>query len=481
MSTTMELELDQTLSPEFGAHQAMKVSPRLVAASHILELSSQELQQAIAAELHDNPALELVDIPTCRVCGTELHGSICPRCIQRQKTDSRQTSAGDGGSPAFDEISDSRRVGSDEEVFDPLTRVASEETLAERLMSDLGSVLSAGDMPIAEYLIGSLDDKGYLAARVEDVAYEVEVDVDRVRSVLGVLQSQDPIGIGARNLRECLLIQIDHLDQRGVSQPMVREIVGQFLTELAEHKFSRIANELKVSPDAVSDAWEFVKQKLNPHPAHGFSPTNARDRDTQAMYIAPDVTISRGKDDAFEIEMVESRRFALRINPMYTRLAEDLRHPDACMNLDEKKHVQHYAGRARMFIANITQRRQTMLKITRCIVDRQRGYLEHGVRRLVPLSRAAVAEQLGVHESTVSRATASKYAMLPNGEVIPYAHFFTPSLSVKDILKEVVEKEGKPLTDSDIRERLDTHGIHIARRTVAKYRMQLAILRSALR
>ena len=114
-------------------------------------------------------------------------------------------------------------------------------------------------------------------------------------------------------------------------------------------------------------------------------------------------------------------------------------------------------------------------------IDQQREFLTHGVRHLRPLSRAAVAQQLGVHESTVSRATASKYVMLPNGEVIPYAHFFTPSLSVKDIMKEVIEKEGKPLTDSEIVERLKERGIHIARRTVAKYRMQLAILPSSLR
>ena len=111
----------------------------------------------------------------------------------------------------------------------------------------------------------------------------------------------------------------------------------------------------------------------------------------------------------------------------------------------------------------------------------RRAYLDHGIRSLQPLSRAGIAEELGIHESTVSRATASKYALLPNGEVIPYSHFFTPSLSVKDIMKEVIEKEGKPLTDSEIVARLAATGIHIARRTVAKYRMQLAILPSGLR
>ena len=171
-------------------------------------------------------------------------------------------------------------------------------------------------------------------------------------------------------------------------------------------------------------------------------------------------------------------RFTQRMTQI---ISADLQRSSAAMNPDEKRHVQQYVGRAKLFIANINQRRQTLFNITRCLVDQQRDFLMHGVRHLRPLSRAAVAQQLGVHESTVSRATAQKYVMLPNGEVIPYAHFFTPSLSVKDIMKEVIEKEGKPLTDSEIVERLKVQGIHIARRTVAKYRMQLAILPSSLR
>jgi RNA polymerase sigma-54 factor len=475
---TMELELD--LGQEYTPNQSLKVSPRLVAANYILELSSQELQQQIATELNENPALELVEIPTCRVCGTELQGSICPRCIQRQKVGSNSTYGTDGHTYSYDDMSDSRGRTSDDEDFDPLTRVASEQTLAEKLLMDMGAALPDEDMPIAEYLVGSLDEKGYLAVKVEDVAYELSASADKVRAVLRVLQAQEPIGIGARNLRECLSIQIAHLEERGVSQSHAHEIVTQFLTELGEHKFGRIAHELKISQQEVAEVWEFVKSKLNPHPAHGFSPTNASDRDTRAMYIIPDVIISKGPDD-FEVEVVESRRFVLRVNPMYTRLSADLHRSSAAMNPDEKRHVQQYVGRAKLFIANINQRRQTLFNITRCLVDQQRDFLEHGVRHLRPLSRAAVAQELGVHESTVSRATASKYVMLPTGEVIPYAHFFTPSLSVKDIMKEVIEKEGKPLTDSEIVERLKTRGIHIARRTVAKYRMQLAILPSSLR
>lgn len=468
----MELELNQNQEQQLTT----KVSPRLVAANYILELSSQELQQAIAKELEENPAFEMIEVPVCQVCGTELQGSICPRCIQRQKAEELPP---DDQFPYVDDYH-SRPASSDEEEFDPLTQVAAEETLAEKLLRELGSLLPEADMPIAEYLVGNLDDKGYLNTTVREAAFELDVDERRVRRVLQQLQSLEPVGIGARNLRECLLIQLDYLEQMGVYQPYAREIISDYLTELGEHKFGKIAHELKISPDEVAEVWEFVKSKLNPHPAHGFSPTNARDRDTRSMYIIPDVIISR-TDNGFEVDVVESKRFLLRVNPLYTRLNSEIHRNGGNLTQEERRHVQQYVSRAKLFIANINQRRQTLLNITRCLVEKQRDFLEHGIRHLRPLSRAAVAAELGVHESTVSRATASKYVMLPWGEVVPFSHFFTPSLSVKDVIKEMIEKEGRPLTDAQIAERLRKYSINIARRTVAKYRMQLDILPSSLR
>src|SRR5437899_6766936 len=246
---TMELELD--LGQEFTPSQSLKVSPRLVAANYILELSSQELQQQISTELSENPALELVEVPTCRICGTELQGSICPRCIQSQKVGNGTTSSAEGHVSPYDDVPEGRNRGPEDEEFDPLARVASEQTLAEKLLMDMGAALPEEDMPIAEYLVGSLDEKGYLAVRVEDVAYELDVSVDKVRAVLRVLQAQEPVGIGARNLRECLSIQITHLEEHGVGMPHAREIVTQFVTELGEHKFGRIAHELKISQQEV--------------------------------------------------------------------------------------------------------------------------------------------------------------------------------------------------------------------------------------
>jgi RNA polymerase sigma-54 factor len=473
----MHLNLELEQGQEQSARHQLKVSPRLVAANYILELSSMELQQAIATELSDNPALELMDVPTCQVCGSELQGSICPHCIQRQKGSEPQR---DDSAHAYEDRESQSGSGGDDDDFDPLTKVASEQTLAERLIWDLGTILPDADMKIAEYLVGSLDEKGYLSCTVEEVAYELEVELQNVRAVLKALQSLEPIGIGARNLRECLLIQLDYLEQQGLHQEYAREIVSGYLMEMGEHKFGKIAQELKIAPDVVAAVWEFVKTKLNPHPAHGFSSTNARDRDTRQMYILPDVIITRG-ETGLEVEVVESKRFMLRINPIYSKLSGELHRNGAALSQDERRHIQQYVGRAKLFIANINQRRQTLFNITRCLAEKQKDFLEQGVRHLKPLSRAAVAIDLGVHESTVSRATAGKYVMTPEGEVIPFSHFFTPSLSIKDVIKEMVEKERNPLTDAQIADRLREKGINIARRTVAKYRMQLDILPSMLR
>ncbi|MBI4493143.1 MAG: RNA polymerase factor sigma-54 [Chloroflexi bacterium] len=469
----MELELSQELSPQ----QTLKVSPRLVAANYILELSSQELQQTIANELRENPALELVEAPTCPVCGTDLQGSICPNCIRRQKS---EDGLADDGQGYYEEPYARHEQPARDDEFDPLTQVAAEETLAERLLAELGALIDERDRPIAEFLVGSLDERGYLATTVEEVAYKLDVDPVRVKHVLRLLQSLDPVGVGARNLRECLLIQLDHLERLGVYQPYARAVISDFLHELGEHKFARIAHHLRVPQEEVAEVWEFVKRKLNPNPAHGFSATNARDRDTRSMYVLPDVII-RTTESGLEVEVVESRRFVLRVNPVYTRLNTELHRDGMDLSSDDKRHIQHYVGRAKLFIANINQRRQTLFNITRCLVELQKDFLARGVRHLLPLSRAAVAAQLGVHESTVSRATAAKHVMLPNGEIIPFSHFFTPSLSIKDVIKELIEQERNPLTDAQIAERLRQRGITIARRTVAKYRVQLDILPSSLR
>jgi RNA polymerase sigma-54 factor len=363
-----------------------------------------------------------------------------------------------------------------EEEFDPVVHVAAELSLPERLMRELGSVLPPERMPIAEFLVGNLDERGYLECSEEEAARILDVPLEEVAAVLGELQQQEPVGIGAHDLKECLLLQLDFLEAQGITCPRVREIVTDHLGQLGEHKFSRIAQELHIGSADVTAAAQFIKKYLNPFPAQG---TPAAGGATSG-YVLPDVIITK-RDRGYEVDVVESKRFFLRINPLYRELMLRSQQDEARLNEDEKKHIQQYVSRARLFMANIDQRRQTLQRIVAFLVGYQGDYLDKGVRHLRSLTRAMVAGELGVHESTVSRATAAKYVMLPSGEVVPLAHFFTPSLSAKDVIRDMIEHEHQPLTDEQIAEELAKKKIVVARRTVAKYREQLGILPSILR
>jgi RNA polymerase sigma-54 factor len=458
----------------------MRVSPRLVAASYILELSSQELQQAIAQEISENPAMELVENETCPACGGPMQGSICPACLSQQKS---APSAPDNDYDNSDDYLNDLNLSAPaaEDDFDPFTQVAAQMSLSERLLNELQSMLPARSMAIATYLVGNLNDNGYLQCSADEAAYQLGVPVDEVELVLAVLQSLEPIGIAARDLRECLLIQIEYLRSEGISCPVATRIVESHLQELAEHKFSKIASELGVTVDAVSEASDFIRHRLNPFPAQGYGTPDVSSSEARATIVLPDVIISQGERDSFDVEVIESKRYFLRITPLYQQLAANLeREPDR-FSEEERRHIKQYVSRAKLFIANINQRRQTLQKITEYIVEAQKEFLLNGIRHLKPLTRAAVAYHLGMHESTVSRATASKYVMLPSRKVIPFSDFFTASLSVMDVIKELIASETSPLTDQEIADELARRGIVIARRTVAKYREQLGILPSSLR
>ena len=460
---------------------AMKVSPRLVAMNHVLELSSMELQTLINQELAENPALEMIDKPACPRCGAALEKTVCPHCMTAapRLDDGDPRAPGEHGMTRDDyyyEEGPSMARRDPDDDFDPMVRVAAEMPLPERLLHDLGAVLRPDQMRIAEFLVGNLDERGFLDCTVEEAARVLAVEPAEVEAVLAEVQQQEPIGIGARNLQECLLLQIDYLEEQGVARPYVREIVRDHLEQLGEHKFSRIAQELRITTQQVAEAAQFIKRYLNPFPAQGVPGSG----EATMGYVLPDVIISR-RASGFEVDVVESKRFFLRINPLYRDLMIRAQQADAHLNDEEKRHIHQYVSRARLFMANIDQRRQTLQRIAAFLVSFQGDYLDRGVRHLRPLTRAMVAAELGVHESTVSRATAAKYVMLPSGEVVPLANFFTPSLSAKDVIKDMIEHEPAPLTDEQIAAALGKAGIPIARRTVAKYREQLGILPSILR
>jgi RNA polymerase sigma-54 factor len=461
----MSVDLTQQLVPTIQA----KVTPKQIVANRILAMSSVELQAAIADELDENPALELVEEATCPTCGGATFGGVCPNCSPKAEGPSASDLFEPGIGPARD----------DPDADDPIARAEASFTLQEHLDWNLRAVLPTRLHEAAMWVIGEIDDNGLLTASDEEIARESGSTTQDVARVRKALHGIEPIGIGARDVRESLLMQLSHLKESGVHVPSVaRALVADHLEALAERHFRDIARALQVDEQEVVEAWEFIKANLHPYPASAF--VAATHGDSPRPILRPDVLI-RVVDGELEVEVVESRRFSLRVAASNATVSAALRSPT--WSDFEKEHVREHVGRARFFIDAVRRRRATLQRIAGTLVKRQRDYLLHGVRHLVPLTRAEVAAEIGVHESTVSRATADKFVMVPSGEVVPFSHFFTASLSVKDQIRAMIDREdtSHPLSDQQIAEALLADGVAIARRTVAKYREEMRILPARLR
>ncbi len=477
--------MDLRLLPQ----QQLKVTPKQIAANYILQLSSMELQDVINAELQDNPALDLEETQVCPLCGEPLQGRICLNCFGLANKPPR------GDEPEGEPLEGTSLTQRDEddEDFDPIVRAEAEQTLAEYLSWNVRVMLPSRLHPTAEYLIGNINDNGRLeGVTLDDAARLTKVSLADAERVLKTIMSIEPWGIGARDTRECLLAQMEHLEEVGEAVAAhAKQIVSEQLRALGEHKYGDIAQALRITRDEVEEAGDYIKESLNPFPAHGFAAgQGGASVGGREVGLRPDVIILKDEDGQFGVEVIESRRFSLRVNPVYRQLVAQVqaaRREGAAtvpMNDQDRQHIRDYVTRAKFFIDNINQRRQTIARISEVIVECQRDYLASGVQSLRPLTRAEVGERIGMHESTVSRATAGKFVLIPSGQVVPFSVFFTASLGVKDVIKQLIEAEdrSRPFSDQEIVEKLrNENGIRLARRTVAKYREELQILPARLR
>ncbi len=468
----MELEVSQTLQPQ----QNIAVTANLITSLKILQLSSEELEQTIQQELVNNPALEVEDRDTCTVCGSGLQEGRCPECS------AQRLSAPEPGGQWEEEPYDAWRVDtranrtSDDE-YDPVALAASESSIQDYLLDALASTIADEDMPIAEYLIGSLDESGYLTVTDHEVAEACQVDVGRVRAVVEVLQDQDPPGVGAHDPRECLLIQLRHLAQDGKGDVIAERILETCFEELGRHKFDQIAGTLQISLEHVLTSWAYIKDNLTPFPAWGLSQGQQRINTGANAVVRPDVAI-KAAEQGYLVEVLEEARYRFGVNDLYRDLLTERNLPAG-----DRDFVRKHASQAKFFIGFIKQRWDTIRHITECIVEAQQDFLDQGIRHLKPLTRSEVAYRVGLHESTVSRATANKYMMLPSKRVISFDDMFDGSLAIKDAIREIIAHEDpeRPLSDEEIAMQLHEQGMFVARRTVAKYRGAIHILPSALR
>jgi RNA polymerase sigma-54 factor len=358
--------------------------------------------------------------------------------------------------------------------FDSLVqRPSLQEHLLRQL--ELAGLDEAG-VQIGELLVGNINDDGYLTQSVEELAASTGFDPARVRDVLDVIQDFDPVGVGASDLKECLLLQLERMGQgEGVAAAVVRG----HLEDLGRKRWREIAHALKVEPEQVQAAARVIGT-LDPKPGRRFTAE-------VAAYIEPDVVVEK-VDGEYVVILNEDQLPHLRVSREYRSLmGSENAAPDV------KDYIRDRIRSSLFLIKSIAQRQQTLFKVATELVRSQRDFFEHGISHLKPLTMSAVAEAVGVHETTVCRCVANKYMKTPRG-VFELKYFFAPGLTasdgrqvsnktVRDMIAGLIAQEdpAHPLSDQDLVERLRAEGIPVARRTVAKYRVMMRIAPSHLR
>ena len=406
---------------------AMQPSPALLAYAEILALDSAELAEAIGRELDENPALE-----------------------RREFVPGWSEGGGDGGA---------------------LAQVPAATTAAETMLSELGPMLRGREPAVAEYLLASLDRRGFLRASAEEVASVLRVDRDLVERVLGLVRAAGPPGLAAPDLRSCLLCQLAAAgDADDPVASLARRIVESHLHDLAAGRLRLIARSLDSCEHEVARAVERVAA-LDPSPGAGLGGGPV------APPAVPDVVIRTAGDDPPEliVKVAEEARFALALSPAYV---DALGGQPGATGLG---HVRSQLAKANDFIGRLGRRWCTMRAVAEVAAERQRRFLLGEAVYPAALTRAAVAAELGVHESTVSRAVAGRHVLLPSGRLVPMASLFPARPGVRDELARLVAEERRPLSDAALVEALTARGFRVARRTVAKYRGAAGIAPASLR
>ncbi len=447
------------------------MTPELRQAIAILQMSSLELSEYISKELAENPLLE------------EKEGA--EPAEQGEESDTGADADADaetdtGGDDEFSEwldafggsTPDEARVNYQEEGKSLESYVAQRPTLYEHLEFQLRLYsTSPEEQDVGRYLIGSIDENGYLTAKPADVAQALQVDVAEVEKALELIQSFNPPGLGARNLAECLFLQ---LRQYGKDSSIARSIINDYLPDLGRGRLNHIAQQLGVPVQQIQQICDIIRT-LDPRPGLQFGGDEPR-------YVTPDLFVE--KIDGEYVVIINDFSFPrLIVNNMYKNL---LQQADS-QSQEARKYLEDKMGSALWLIRSIEQRRTTLYRVSRCIVDLQTDFLDHGIKHLKPMTLRQVADLIEVHESTVSRATTDKYLQTPQG-LFELKYFFSTgveckgedkvsSRSIKHILQEIIDNEDplRPNSDETISKLLKERGIQISRRTVAKYRQELNI------
>jgi len=473
--------------------QELKINPRLYQAMDLLYMPLLDLQQHLKQELLNNPFLEMVE-PEEEEDEEGAEAAEETQTPEEEKTPNDEIDWEGILLDGFD-AGGRREEHEEKEYYEPVT--VDTRDLSDHLRDQIALLdLDPRQMLLAEEFIGNINEDGYLACPVDDIRQSIndvvlkaaeatdrdpeDVPVyteEEVLRMLETVQGLDPAGVGARDLRECLMLQ---LRDAGLEQSVPYRLVRDCFDELINHRWSEISKRFGISPSDVQKAADEIA-KLDPKPGLVYS-------DASDNYIIPDLVVEK-IDGKYHVFLNDANLPRLKLSRAYQEIARDKKKFEG----ENKEFISNKLNSANWMIQAIEQRRQTMLKVMNYIVERQRDFFEKGVQYLKPLTLREVAEVISMHESTVSRVTNEKFVQTPRG-VLPLKFFFSSGLSttggedvsargIKDQIQKLVENEDPkhPLTDQAIVNILKESGVQIARRTVAKYRDQLGVLSARMR
>jgi RNA polymerase sigma-54 factor len=417
----VSLAFELSMTPRMS----LDVSPALIAFGELLMLPHVELSELVEDELSANEALERQEAGECPVCRGTWR-TRCPVCA----------------------ITPSRGVVPEAQRAGPLQA----ESDAEMLRRAVRAETAATDGPLVDLLIDSLDRHGLLTSTFAELAAAGGTTREHVAELVGVVRRCGSPGVGATGVAECLLLQLDALELP--DDRLIRAIVVDHLPALARGHFASIAMAIGVGRDDVREALDVIRRRLRPYPAFDGGGSSA------AAYVVPDLVILEDADapGGFRVELTDAMTSSLRALP-----------------------GRPGSGSARMFLAQLHDRRETLRRVAGHVVAHQCAFLRHGAARLLPLTRAKVAADLDLHESTVSRAVAEKFVLLPDRTTTPLAAFFGSAGGADETLRRLLQSDNVRLSDQQLADLMRRAGYPMARRTVAKRRAQLGFGVAALR
>lgn len=440
----------------------------------LLSLTVDELRQEIDKELAQNPALELAEERRCPMCGRPLSASgPCPVCSTARSEIEEEP-------VVFISPREDFRYHSDnpDSEYDSGESASAGEDLPTSVLRQISPELAKEDRVIAAYILLNLDDDGLLAVSLVSIAQYFHVPMSRVQAIQRIIQHAEPIGVGSISTQEALLVQLEVLAETQNVPALAVEMVEKYMAMLSHRQFNEIAHLLEVSQRVVEENVHFISENLNPFPARShWGDHRQPEESTHLTYHEPDIIITQMNDkpDApLVVEIVLPISGTLRINPLFKSAVQQAS--------DEKKDEwKNDLERASLFVKCLQQRNHTVLRLMKRLVTLQKDFIIKGEKHLRPLTRAFFSVELGVHESTISRAVSGKTVQLPNRRIVPLEKFFDRSLNIRTVLRDIISEEQHPLSDSELVSVLEEQGFNVARRTVAKYRAMENILPAHLR